>query len=243
MTGGKAEPTPAPTGPSTKCVILCAGLGTRMQPLTFYVNKGLVPIGGRPILEHIITKLVAHGIAEFYVAVSHLGEQVEHYFGTGERFGARIHYVYSTEPLGTAGELHKMRDVLLNEEHFLVHYGDILTNLDSARLLRQHLETGATATIGLVTGIPIHTGLAQMDGEGRLTHFEEKPKIKQPCHAAVSVFSRRVLDYVQAGDDLAANTIPAMMAAGEDVRGMLDETAFWHDVGRLSDIEAARSLV
>jgi NDP-sugar pyrophosphorylase family protein len=94
-----------------------------------------------------------------------------------------------------------------------------------------------------VTGVPIHTGLAEMDGQGRLTHFEEKPKIDQPCHAAVSVFSRRVLDYVQAGDDLATNTIPAMMAAGEDVRGMLDETAFWHDVGRLSDIDAARSLV
>lgn len=241
MTGANAEPSPS--APAVTGVILCAGLGTRMQPLTFYVNKGLVPVGGRPILEHIITKLVAHGIEELYVAVSHLGEQVEHYFGTGERFGARIHYVYSTEPLGTAGELHKMRDILLNEEHFLVHYGDILTNLNSARLVRRHLETGAAATIGLVTGVPIHTGLAEMDGEGRLTYFEEKPKIKQPCHAAVSAFSRRVLDYVQAGDDLATNTIPAMMAAGEDVRGMLDATAFWHDVGRLSDIDAARSLV
>jgi len=243
MTGTKPEAGSARTDPAIKAIILCAGLGTRMQPLTYYINKGLVPVGGRPILEHIITKLVRQGIPEFFVAVSHLGEQVEHYFGSGERFGASIRYVYSTEPLGTAGELHKMRDMLAAEDHFLVHYGDILTNLNSARLVRQHLETEATATIGLVTGVRIHTGLAEMDDEGRLTYFEEKPEIARPCHAAVSVFSRRVLEYVNAGDDLATDTIPAMMGAGEDVRGMLDGNAFWHDVGRLSDIDAARRLV
>jgi len=227
----------------TKAVILCAGLGTRMQPLTYYVNKGMIPIAGKPILEHIITKLVGQGLREFLVAVSHLGEQVEHYFGDGERFGARIRCVRSPEPVGTAGELDKMRDLLTSEQHFVVHYGDIITNLDTGKLIARHLETGAAATLGLVTGVRVHAGVAELADDGRLTYFAEKPDLGRPCNAAVSVFSRRVLDYVRAGEDLATHTIPALMAGGEDVRGWVDPDAFWQDVGRLSDIDAAARLV
>jgi NDP-sugar pyrophosphorylase family protein len=223
-------------------VILCAGLGTRMQPLTYYVNKGMIPVAGKPILEHIIAKLVHQGFRRSIVAVSRHGEQVEHYFGKGERFGAHLRYVHSPEPQGTAGELHKMRDLLEGEDHFLVHYGDIITNLDSARMAASHLGTGAVATVGLVTGVHVHTGVGEVDPEGRLTYFAEKPPLGRPCHAAVDVFSRRVLDYVRPGQDLSTDTIPALMAAGEDVRGFIDEAAYWQDVGRLSDIDEASRL-
>ncbi len=226
-----------------KAVILCAGLGTRMQPLTYYVNKGMIPVAGRPILEHIVTKLTDHGLRELLIAVSHLGEQVEHYFGDGRRFGARIRCVHSPEPVGTAGELHKMRDLLASEEHFLVHYGDILTNLDTTQLIARHLDTGAAATLGLVTGVRVHVGVAEIDDQGRVTYFEEKPEFDRPCNAAVSVFSRQVLDYVRLGEDLAADTIPTLMTAGEDVRGFVAPNAFWHDVGRLSDIDEAERLL
>ena len=228
---------------ATKAVILCAGFGTRMQPLTYYVNKGLVPVAGRPILEHIVSKLVRHGLRHFVVAISHLGEQVEHYFGSGERFGCEMRFVHSLEPVGTAGELHKMRELLAPEDHFLVHYGDILTNLDTRKLLAEHWRTGAAATLGLVAGVRVHAGVGEVDAEGRLTYFEEKPVLDRPCHAAVDVFSHRVLGYVRPGEDLSTHTIPAMVAAGEDVRGLVDAEAWWHDVGRLSDIEKAGRLV
>jgi NDP-sugar pyrophosphorylase family protein len=214
-----------------------------MQPLTYYVNKGMVPVAGKPILEHILVKLIRQGLREFLVAISHLGEQVEHYFGDGERFGARLRYVHSPEPVGTAGELHKLRDLLESEDHFLVHYGDILTNLDSSQMIARHRETGAVATIGLVSGVRVHAGVAEVGEDDRLTYFAEKPPLDRPAHAAVDVLSRRVLDYVHPGEDLSTHTIPALMAAGEDVRGFLDERAYWQDVGRLSDLDEAARLL
>ena len=219
-----------------KAVILSAGFGTRMRPLTYYVNKGMVPIGDKPILEHIVRKLIRQGFRHFILAVSHLGEQVRNHFENGERLGVRIEYSFSDEPLGTAGELHNLRERLEEEEHFLVHYGDIMTDLNAERMAAEHREGDRIATVGLVTNVPIHTGLATME-EGRITHFVEKPPLKEPCHAAIHIYSRRALRYMKRAQDLANHTIPAMIAAGEPVYGFLDEDAYWHDVGRLSDLD------
>ena len=226
-----------------KAVILCAGYGTRMRPLTYYVNKGMIPINGRPILEHIITKLAGQGFDDFVVAISHLGEQVENYFGRGKRHDIKITYVRSEAPVGTAGEVFKIRELLANEDHFLVHYGDIITDLDTSGLARKHLETEAAATVGLVTGVHVHTGIARLDDEGNVVHFEEKPAFQRPTHAAVNCFAADTLGYFKEGEDIATHVIPAMLAAGDKVVGFVDEQAYWQDVGRLSDLEEASNLL
>jgi NDP-sugar pyrophosphorylase family protein len=221
-----------------KAIVLCAGHGTRMRPLTYYVNKAMIPVAGTPLLEHIVTKLRDQGFTDLIVALSLLGEQVSHYFGEGERFGVKMCYSFSEEPLGTAGEVDAMRELLEGEEDFLVHYGDILTSLDAAALAEQHLEKDAAATLGLVTGVNIHTGVAELNEAGEVTHFVEKPPLERPCNAAVLALNRRALDYVGRGKDFSNHVIPEMIAAGEPVFGFLDENAYWYDVGRLSDLEA-----
>ena len=226
-----------------KAVILCAGHGTRMRPLTYYVNKGMIPVAGKPLLEHIVVKLGEQGFPDIVVALSVLGDQVTHYFGDGERFGVRMQYSFSDEPLGTAGEVDAMRALLEGEDDFLVHYGDILTDLDAKALAEQHLHEQATATLGLVTGVRVHTGVAELGEAGEVASFVEKPPLEKPCNAAVLALSRRALDYCARGKDFSNDVIPEMIAAGEGVFGFLDEKAYWYDVGRLSDLKDANQAL
>lgn len=226
-----------------KTILLLAGHATRMRPLTSYINKGMVPLCGRPLLEHIIDRLRPHGFTDLIVAVTMFPDQLENYFGDGSRFGVRMTYVMRPEPSQTAGEVHALRELLEDEEAFLVHYGDIITDLNIRAMAELHVATGAAATLGLVTRVPIHTGVAELDAEGRVTHFVEKPPLTHPCHAAVNIFSRQVWKYVGPGKDFGHHVIPEMVAAGEDVRGYLDEKAYWMDVGRLSDLDDAQELL
>lgn len=225
-----------------KTIILCAGQGTRLRPLTWYVSKAMVPVAGMPLLERIIVSLRNQGFTDLIVALSWLGEQVTHYFGDGERFGVRIEYSINAEPAGTAGEVHHLRHLLEGEEDVLVHYGDILTNLDLAGLVREHVEHHAAATLGLVTGVPIHTGVAEVAPDGRVVSFVEKPALEKPTNAAVFVLNRRVLERCAPGRDFSNDIFPELIAAGEVVRGFVDEQAYWLDVGRLSDLDAANEF-
>jgi len=220
-----------------KTVILLAGHGTRMYPLTYYVNKGMIPLAGRPLIEHIIIKLAEQGFDDLIIAVTAFPEQLRHYFADGERWNVHIEYVERPRPSQTAGEVAALAGKLAQEEAFLVHYGDIISNLDCAAMADRHLQSRATATIGLVTGVPFHGGVAELDASDRLLSFVEKPLMQQPVHAAINVFSPRVLDYCAVGKDFSNDVIPEMIAAGEEVIGYLDPQAYWHDVGRLSDLD------
>ncbi len=226
-----------------KAVILSAGFGMRLKPLTYYINKGMVPVAGRPILEHILLKLKKQGFSDFLIAISILGEQVINYFDSGRRHGIRIAYSWSEKPFGTAGEMFRMRKLLAREKNFLVHYGDILTDLDAAGMARFHLRHGGIATIGLVTGVPIHFGVGRLDKKGRLIGFEEKPKLLEAGNAAVQIFNRKALPYMKKGEDIATHAVPRMIACGEKVMGFLDRKAYWQDVGRLSDLDDANKLL
>ena len=226
-----------------KTIILLAGHATRMRPLTTYLNKGMIPLRGRPLLEHVIERLRGHGFTDLLVAVTMFPEQLENYFGDGSRFGVKMQYVLRPEPSQTAGEVAALRELLAEDEAFLVHYGDIVTNLNIAAMAEQHARTQAAATLGLVTNVEIHTGVAELDADGRVIQFVEKPPLEKPCHAAVNIFSPRVWDYVGPDKDFGHDVIPAMVAAGEKVMGYLDEDAYWMDVGRLSDLDGAEKLL
>ncbi|MCE5218638.1 nucleotidyltransferase family protein [bacterium] len=226
-----------------KTIILLAGHATRMRPLSSYLNKGMIPVAGRPLAEYVVRSLVRQGFSELVFAVTAFPEQLENYFGDGSRFGAQIEYVARPEPSGTAGEVLALRPCIPEGESFLVHYGDILTALDLRGMRELHETTGATATVGLVTQVEIHAGVGEVSEEGRLVGFEEKPLVGRPCHAAVDMFGPGVWKYLAPGLDFGYHVIPAMLAAGENVRGFVDQEAWWMDVGRLSDLEPAGELM
>ncbi|MGI5816835.1 MAG: nucleotidyltransferase family protein [Armatimonadota bacterium] len=225
-----------------KAVILCAGHGTRLRPLTNYISKAMVPVAGMPILERIVRRLVDQGFEEQIIALSVFHEQVIHYFGDGSRFGARIEYSINTEPTGTAGEIAQMRPLLEGETDVLVHYGDILSDLDARAMADEHLAHRPALTIGLVTGVEIHAGVADVDAAGRVTRFEEKPPLQIPTNAAIFVLGEEALRRCAPGRDFSYDIFPALIADGESVRGFIDEEAYWLDVGRLSDLDKANEF-
>lgn len=225
-----------------KAVILCAGHGTRLRPLTHYISKAMVPVAGRPILEHIVCRLVEQGFTEQIIALSVFSEQVRHYFGDGSRFGAQIEYSINTEPSGTAGEIAKMRSLLEGETDVLMHYGDILSDFDVRGMAEEHLANEADLTIGLVTGVEIHAGVADVEADGRVSRFVEKPPLEVPTNAAVFVLGREAIERCAPGRDFSHDIFPEMIADGKNVRGFVDAGAYWLDVGRLSDLEKANEF-
>ncbi|HCA48480.1 MAG TPA: hypothetical protein DEP45_14330 [Armatimonadetes bacterium] len=225
-----------------KAIILCAGHGTRLRPLTNYISKAMVPVAGVPILERIVRKLVEQGFTEQTVALSLFADQVRHYFGDGSRFGARIEYSVNTEPSGTAGETAHMRSMLDGERDVLVHYGDILSDLDAAAMAAEHLAHGADLTIGLVKGVEIHAGVADVAADGRVSRFVEKPPLDVPTNAAIFVLGGEAIERSAPGLDFSHDIFPKLIADGRSVRGFIDERAYWLDVGRLSDLDKANEF-
>ena len=128
-------------------VVLAGGTGTRLRPYTTVLPKPLMPVGDMPVLEILLRRLAAAGLTRINLAVGHLAELIEAYFGDGSRFGVELVYWREDEPLGTAGPIARME---LDGERVLVMNGDLLTTLDFAPLLDEHRSSGAAATIAVL---------------------------------------------------------------------------------------------
>ena len=119
-----------------QAVILAGGKGTRLHPLTTNARKPLVPLFDRPVMEYCIKLLARHGITDIIVAVSHLAQEIMHYFGDGSRFGVKIRYSVEMEPLGTAGAVKQVQSMI--NDTFVVVAGDIVTDFDLTAALQRH---------------------------------------------------------------------------------------------------------
>ncbi len=170
------------SGPK-KAVILAGGKGTRLRPITYEIPKPMVPVQGRPILEHLINLLRKYDIRDVTLSIGYLGEKVKEYFGDGSKWGIKIRYVEEKEPLGTAGSLYYAREWL--DEPFIMLNGDNLINIDLLSFFHFHKKHGGLATIALTTvEDPTSFGVAVLEGP-RITRFVEKPKV--PISNLISV--------------------------------------------------------
>jgi len=156
-----------------KAIILVGGEGTRLRPFTYEIPKVMLPIHGKPMVQHIIEQLQSHGVDEIILAARYKAEQVQTYFGDGRKFGLKIHYVIEGEPMGTAGPLRLAKKYLT--EPFYIVWGDILSHLDLTDFAKFHLEHGGMATVALTTvEDPSRYGVASMNGS-KIVGFVEKP--------------------------------------------------------------------
>lgn len=161
-------------GKLRKAYILAGGKGMKLRPITYEIPSAMVPIKGKPILEHQIEVLRKNDIREIIIAIGHLGEKIKEYFGSGNGMGVDIKYIEEEKPLGTAGGL-KLARPLLNET-FLMIYGDNLFNFDLEDFYAFHLENKSTATIALTTvDDPWNYGVISLKGN-KIVKFSEKPK-------------------------------------------------------------------
>ncbi|MET9374879.1 sugar phosphate nucleotidyltransferase [Streptomyces sp. NPDC002992] len=219
-------------------VILAGGRGVRLGPITSYLPKPLVPIGDEyPILEVVIRQLKTQGFSRLTLAIGHLGHLIRACIGDGSRWDLDVMYVTEEEPLGTAGCLTNLRDEL--PEHFLVMNGDVLTNLDFAKLLDSHTGSSAPITVA-VANRHLATEFGVLDVRGEIiAGIREKPVLDYQVSMGVYAVSRDVLKAYPPGEPLGFDRLlDDLVQRGTPPRAHIFD-GYWLDIGRPDDYARA----
>jgi len=208
-----------------KAMVLAAGRGTRLRPLTDTVPKPMIPVAGRPLLEYVLRLLRRHGFDQVVINLHHLPEAITDTFGDGRSLGMAITYSHEPDLLGTAGAVRRMAAFF--DEPFLVYYADNLCNADLSALWRDHLCSGALATVGLQwMDDPTQRGILELRADGRLARIIEKPRADQLfddylVNAGVYGLDPAILSHIgeEAAPDFSYHVFPSLLAGGEPLRG------------------------
>ena len=232
------------SGPSERAnlmVIMAGGLGTRLAPHTETCPKPLLPVAGKPMLEHIIERAMDEGFSRFVLAVRYLGHMIEAHFGNGSRWGVRIDYLREDEPLGTAGALGLLTP--RPKLPFVVTNGDVLTDIRYGELLDFHVRNYARATMAVRMYEWQHPfGVVHTEGID-IVGFEEKPVHRSHVNAGVYALDPAALDALPAGKRCDMPTLFEAVRAHEGLTVVYPMHEPWLDVGRPSDYaEAGRTL-
>jgi mannose-1-phosphate guanylyltransferase/phosphomannomutase len=226
-----------------KAVVMAGGEGTRLRPLTSNQPKPMVPIVGKPCMEHIVELLRKHDFEDVIVTVAFLPQAIRSYFGNGEALGVNVEYSVEETPLGTAGSVRLAADQL--DDTFLVISGDALCDFDLAKLVKFHKKRGAAVTIGLKSvENPLEFGIVVTDEEGRVERFLEKPSWGQvfsdTINTGVYVLEPEVLEHVPTDRpfDFSKELFPLLLEMGRPLYGMAMD-GYWQDIGNLDQYRQA----
>jgi len=221
-------------------VIMAGGLGRRLMPLTENCPKPMIELGGKAILERILTSLVTQGFTNFYFSVNYLAEVIENYFGDGHRWNANISYLHEPSRLGTAGALGEIEDKISSP--IIVQNGDLLTNFDYKELLEFHSKTGSVATMGLRNiYTQIAFGVVESNGD-EITKIVEKPNLEHSVNAGIYCLSPEVLPRIKRGKYLDMPDLFTGLVEDGYKCGGYDVPGSWIDVGTHAELKRARAL-
>lgn len=224
-----------------KAAILVGGAGTRLLPLTYYVPKCMIFIGGKPFLDYVIEYLIKNGINEIVLLVSNDDYEVFYnYYENGERFNIKISY--SSGPrIGTAGALYLAKDLL--NETFITYYGDVLTDFDLKSMIEFHKAKKSICTLALSKGVPIEYGIGKIDENGKLVYFEEKPILHEyPVSMGIYVMEPKVIDFCKPNLDIASDIIPTLIKNGLPVYGYITEKPHY-DIGTFKHLDMVKRII
>ena len=218
-----------------KAVVMAGGEGSRLRPLTSSMPKPLVPVAGRPIMEHILLHLRRHQLRDVVATVQYMGASIRNYFGDGSEQGVALTYSVEDSPLGTAGSVMLARQQL--NEPFVVISGDSLTDIDLGAAARFHRERKAIATIVLKpVPNPLEYGVVVVDEGGAVQRFIEKPSwgevISDLANTGIYILDPAVFDFFRPGEvtDWSGDVFPKLLKEGEHVFGWIAD-GYWEDVG------------
>jgi mannose-1-phosphate guanylyltransferase/mannose-1-phosphate guanylyltransferase/phosphomannomutase len=218
-----------------KAMVLAAGLGTRLRPLTYEITKPMVPVLDRPVMEHILDLIDRHSFEGVIANLHYFPETIREYFGE------RISYSFEQELLGTAGGVRACKE-FFGDEPFLVISGDALTDIDLTAFAKRHREAGGIATLA-VKRVPDtrEYGVVLHDRDGRITGFQEKPEPDEALsdlgNCGIYMFDPRIFDYFPDTPfvDWAKDVYPALLE--NDVPFYIHELdEYWNDVGSLAEL-------
>jgi len=216
---------------------MAGGEGSRLRPLTSGLPKPLVPVVGKPVMEHILRLLLKHGISEVVVTLQYMGSAIRDYFGDGSDFGMDITYVVEDAPLGTAGSVKNAQAYL--DQPFIVISGDALTDIDLGRAVDFHRERHAAATIVLTSvANPLEFGVVITNPDGTINRFLEKPSwgevFSDQVNTGIYILEPQVLDLLPpaAVVDWSSDVFPKMLRGGMPLYGYL-APGYWCDIGNI----------
>ena len=178
-----------------KAVILAGGLGTRLQPYTTFLPKPMLPLGEKPILEHLVDWIRKNGIKSVVLCVSYLRKTIEDYFEDGKKFGVNIEYAISNKPLATAGQLKTAEKFI--DDTFVCLYGDSIFDFSLRNMIKQHKKKKAFVTMSLneyKTNLPY--GVIETSKNGRVINWNEKPEIKANVNMGCYVMNPKVFNLI-----------------------------------------------
>jgi mannose-1-phosphate guanylyltransferase len=214
-----------------KALILAGGMGTRLQPYTFFVPKPMLPLGDKPLLEHLISWLKANGVTSVVLSVSYLRRTIESYFSDGKEWKMRISYARSPSPLGIAGQIVNAKDQI-NSTFYLL-YGDSVFDFRLEQMLRFHRKTKSVLTMGLMRyAQKLPYGIIERDEDGRVTAWKEKPEVGGLINVGCYVAEPKLFQYIPKArmygfDGVVRN----MIKTGERVSSYVIEGKEFLDIG------------
>jgi mannose-1-phosphate guanylyltransferase len=246
-----------------KAMILAAGKGTRVQPITYTIPKPLIPIIQKPVMEFLVDLLREHGFNEIMVNVSHLAQEIESYFHDGQRFGVQIGYSFEGsigangeligQAIGSAGGMKRIQEFApFFDDTFVVLCGDALIDLDLTAAVQWHRSKGSIATV-VMKSVPKREvssyGVVVTDEEGRIKAFQEKPAIEaalsNDINTGIYIFEPEIFNYIPANEeyDIGGDLFPTLVAMGAPFYGISMDFQ-WVDIGRVPDYwQAIRSVL
>ena len=178
-----------------KAVILAGGLGTRLQPYTTFIPKPMLPLGEKPLLEHLIDWTRKNGVKSIVLCVSYLRKTIEDYFEDGSRFGVNIEYAVAKKPLATAGQLKTAEEFI--DESFVCIYGDSIFNFNLKDMITQHKKKKSFITMALYEyETKLKYGVIETAKNGKVTSWNEKPKIRANINIGCYVMEPQVFDFI-----------------------------------------------
>lgn len=245
-----------------KAMILAAGKGTRVRPITYTIPKPMIPILQKPVMEFLLELLRQHGFTEIMVNVSHLASEIESYFRDGQHFGVEIAYSFEGkivdeelvgQALGSAGGMRRIQDFSpFFDDTFVVLCGDALIDLNLTEAVKWHKEKGAIATIVMKT-VPREEvssyGVVVTDDDGKIKAFQEKPSVEEALsnciNTGIYIFEPEIFDYIPSGVefDIGSQLFPKLVEKGAPFYGIAMDFE-WVDIGRTPDYwRAIRSVL
>jgi mannose-1-phosphate guanylyltransferase len=230
-----------------KAMIMAAGVGSRLMPMTVDIPKPMIPMANRPLMVNTVQLLREHGFNSIIANLHYQADYISSYFGDGQAFGVSMNYSREEELMGTAGGV-KRCDWFLDDT-FVIVSGDALTDIDLALLVRVHKRKGALATIALkeVENVE-HFGIVITDEDGFIKSFQEKPRpeeaLSRVANTGIYVFEPEIFKYIPAGQfyDFGKQVFPHLVKAGCPFYGVTVD-GYWCDVGNIDTYRQAHADV
>ena len=229
--------TPHAGNLNMKVVILAGGKGKRLYPYTVVFPKPLMPVGDFPILEVVLRQLKNCRLTDITLAVGHLGNLIQAFFGDGSKWGVNIEYNFEEKPLGTIGPLTGLKDL---KKTFMVMNGDLLTTLDYLQLIDYHKRNKAIATIAAQKrSVDVDFGVIQKNQEERMVKYIEKPRLSYLVSMGIYVFEPQILPLIPRDRKFDFPDLMQLLLHMERNVAIYNSSDFWLDIGRPDDYHKA----